>query len=72
MDWMDKVIENLDKKIPISDLQIIDFVTGIKSTHVIFEISSGTTVSTNIANSYQLRFAFLSYCDLFALVSATP
>jgi hypothetical protein len=44
VNWIDKAIKNIDKKTPLSDSEIIDFVTRIKSTYGIFEIPMGRTV----------------------------
>jgi hypothetical protein len=42
--WIDRAIDNLNKKIVMADFEILDFFRKVKSTYAIFEIPIGETV----------------------------
>jgi hypothetical protein len=44
IDWIHRAIDNLGKKIVMSDSEILDFLKRVKSTYAIFEIPIGETV----------------------------
>jgi len=44
IDWIDRAINSIEKKIPIKDTEARDFLKRIKSTYAIFEIPVGNIV----------------------------
>jgi hypothetical protein len=42
--WIDRAIDNLNKKIVMADVELLDFFRRVKSTYAIFEIPIGGTV----------------------------
>jgi hypothetical protein len=42
--WIDRAIDNLNKKIAMADVELLDFFRRVKSTYAIFEIPIGGTV----------------------------
>lgn len=50
IDWIHRAIDNLGKKIVMSDSEILDFFKRVKSTYAIFEIPIGETVRQILMN----------------------
>jgi hypothetical protein len=44
LDWLDRVLANLGKKVMIKEAEMMDFLRRIKSTYAIFEIPMGASV----------------------------
>jgi hypothetical protein len=44
LDWLDRVLANLGKKVMIKEFEMMDFLRRVKSTYAIFEIPMGESV----------------------------
>ena len=44
LDWLDRVLANLGKKVMIKEFEMMDFLRRVKSTYAIFEIPMGVSV----------------------------
>ena len=44
LDWLDRVLANLGKKVMIKEFEMMDYLRRVKSTYAIFEIPMGESV----------------------------